>query len=146
MGRQVEIIILRSKDRSGERVFAALLVFLGLALFAAVLPTPLTEEEVLVRAFREGEVAAQECRARRLSGEISTFLQSAQCSNGRIIQAFRAVNYRYMDLITKYAEGRLQIAQKIGRGLITEAQAKSETMTLINDINEAARQRDIARR
>ncbi len=143
---RIIVVVSRPNGYGDGRVFAALLIFLGLAIFAATSPNPLTEEEVLAKALQEGEVAAHECRARRLSGEISTFLQSAQCSNGRIVQAFRAVNYRYMDLITRYAAGRLQIAQKIDRGLITEAEAKSETTTLINAINEVARQRDLARR
>jgi hypothetical protein len=146
MSSLYKIIVVVPNGHGGEKVFVALLICFGLAMFAANSPTSLSEEEVLARAFQEGQVATNECRARRLSGELHTFVQSVQCSNGRIIEAFREVNYRYMDLIGRYAAGRLQIAEKLDHRLITEAEAKSETAMLISDINEAARQRDIARR
>jgi hypothetical protein len=144
MSSRYEIIIVRPSGHNGALVFAAMIAFLALALFAGNSPASLSEEEVLAKAFQEGQAAAYECRARRLSGEILTFVQSAQCSNGRIIEAFRKVNYKYMDLINRYAAGRLQIAERTDRGFITEAEAQAETGVLIKAINEAARQRDSA--
>jgi hypothetical protein len=141
-----KIIVVVPNGHGGEKAFAALLVCLGFALFAANGSSPPAEEEVLARAFQEGQAAAIECRIKRLSGELHTHIQSVQCSNGRIIQAFWSVNYRYMDLIGRYTAGRLQIAEKIDRGLITEAQVQTETVILINAINEAARQRDLAQK
>ncbi len=97
-------------------------------------------------AFKETQTAINECRAKRLSGELKTFVASAQCSNPRIMQAYGAANYRYMDLIATFTAKRLQIAQKIDRSEITEAQAQFENTKLLNDIVEAERQRDNARR
>ncbi len=109
-------------------------------------PAPLTSEEALRMAFKETQTAINECRAKRLSGELKTFVASAQCSNPRIMQAYGAANYRYMDLIATFTAKRLQIAQKIDRSEITEAQAQFENTKLLNDIVEAERQRDNARR
>src|SRR6516165_11656589 len=43
--------------------------------------------------------AVKECKAKRLSGELKTYVQSAICSNPGVVQAFSAVNYKHMDLI-----------------------------------------------
>ena len=51
-------------------------------------------------ALDQAEHAVDECRTRRLSGELPNFAAAVQCSNPRMIQAFSAVSYSYMDLIT----------------------------------------------
>jgi hypothetical protein len=107
---------------------------------------PLTGEEALRAAFKETETAMNECRTRRLSGELKTFVASVQCSNPRIVQAFGAANYRYMDLIATFTAKRLQVAQRIDRNELTESQAQSENTKLFNEIVEVERQRDNGRR
>ena len=91
---------------------------------------------------REAQQAIDECKAKRVSGELPTFAASVQCSNPRLIQAFGAAHYRYMDLIQMLAAKRLEIAKKIDRKELTEDQAKLEYAKLAMEITEAERQRD----
>jgi hypothetical protein len=77
---------------------------------------------------REVERAMYECRARRLAGELRNFAETARCSNPRIVQAFSAANYRYMDLIASFADKRLRLAEHLDRHDLTEAQAEQETL------------------
>jgi hypothetical protein len=58
----------------------------------------------------EMTTAINECRAKRLAGELKTYVESARCSNPRIIQAFSKANYRYMDLIVLFTAKRLQVS------------------------------------
>ena len=106
-------------------------------------PAVQTGDEALRTVF---VTAVNECRARRLSGELRTFAASVQCSNARIVQAFSVANYRYMYLIDMLAAKRLQIAQRIDRKEITEAQGQLENTQLLNDLREAERQLDTNRR
>jgi hypothetical protein len=62
---------------------------------------------------KETVIAINECRARRLSGELKTYVESAQCSNPRIIQAFSAAHYRRMYLIVRFTAKRLQLSEKV---------------------------------
>jgi len=60
---------------------------------------PLNDQGALSAPLRETQRAIDESRAKRLSGELPTFAASVQCSNPRMVQAFNAAHYRYMDLI-----------------------------------------------
>jgi hypothetical protein len=95
-------------------------------------------------ALDEAEHAVDECRTRRLSGELPNFAAAVQCSNPRMIQAFSAVSYSYMDLINVLAEKRLALAQKIDSGKLTEDQADVENAKLYLELAVAERQRDTA--
>src|ERR1700684_2056990 len=50
--------------------------------------------------------AIAECREKRLRGEISTYAESARCSNPQIFEAWKASNYPHMDLITEWLNAR----------------------------------------
>lgn len=95
-------------------------------------------------ALDEAEHAVDECRTKRLSGELPSFAASVQCSNLPMIRAFGAVSYSYMDLIKALAEKRLALAQKIDRGELTEDQANLENAKLYLELAVAERQRDTA--
>jgi Transglycosylase SLT domain len=73
--------------------------------------------------------AVKECKAKRLSGELKTYVQSAMCSNPGVVQAFSAVNYKHMDLIQGFAAKRLELAEKLDRRQITEAQVSANFQT-----------------
>ena len=83
-----------------------------------------------------------ECRAKRISGELPSFVASAQCSNPPMLAAFNEVHYKYMDLIQFYAAKRLEFATKIDRGEMTEQQARIETEKVYANVQSAERQRD----
>jgi hypothetical protein len=78
--------------------------------------------------------AVKECKVKRLGGELKTYVQSAVCSNPGIVQAFSAVNYKRMDLIQTFATKRLELAEKLDRGQITEAQSERELLEFSNRI------------
>jgi hypothetical protein len=86
--------------------------------------------------------AIDECKAKRMSGELTTFSASAQCSNPRLIQAFSAAHYKYMDLIQALAMKRLEISKKIDSKELTEDQAQLEYAKFMIEVMTAERQRD----
>jgi hypothetical protein len=94
---------------------------------------------------RQTEAAITECRAKRLNGELKSYVASVRCSTPRIVQAFSAARYRYIDLIAVLNSGRLKVAERLDRREITEAQAQSDNTRLFSAIVEAERQRDAGR-
>jgi len=98
----------------------------------------------LAAAMKETEIAINECRAKRINGEIKTFVESSKCSNPRIIQAFSAAHYRYMDLIALFTAKRLQISERVDRHELTEIQAQLENTKIFTEIVDAERRRDQA--
>ena len=103
-------------------------------------------EDAMRAALKEAETAINECRAKRLSGELRTYAESAKCSNPRIAQSFNAANYRYMDLIEWLAEQRLQLAYKMDRREMTDEQARAASKKLFTAIVDEERRREAARR
>jgi hypothetical protein len=89
-------------------------------------------------ALKETVTAINECRARRLSGELKTYAESAQCSNPRIIQAFSVANYQRMYLIVQFMAKRLQLSEKVDRHELTEIDARLENAKLFIEIVGAA--------
>jgi hypothetical protein len=90
--------------------------------------------------------ATNECRAKRLRGELPTHAASVQCSNPTMITAFNEARYKYMDLIEFFAAKRLELAAKIDRGELTEKQAQIESTKAYASIQEAERRRDTGAR
>ena len=97
-------------------------------------------------ANKEAEEAANECKAKRLRGELPSRVASARCSNPRIIQAFNDAHYRYMDLIELFTDKRLQLALIEDRNKTPEDQADAESAKLFADLVEAERRRDSGER
>jgi len=73
-------------------------------------------------------------QGKALSGELKTYVQSAMCSNPGIVQAFAAINYKRLDLIQGFAAKRRELAEKLDRGQITEAQGERELSDFSNRI------------
>jgi hypothetical protein len=97
-------------------------------------------------AGNEAAAAINECRAKRLSGELKTFAQSAQCSNTRIIAAFKKANYRYMDLVVLMTAKRAQIAERLDQRQMTEADANVAFQQAFTDVVTAEKARDAMRK
>lgn len=108
-------------------------------------PLPTTAQNPLQQALKITAQAADECKAKRLSGQLPSHAASVQCANPAMLQAFSAANYRYMDLIQYFAAKRLELAIKIDRGEMTEQQAQIETQKIFGSIQATERQRDAAR-
>lgn len=97
-------------------------------------------------AVNEMAAAINECRAKRLAGELRSYVESAECSNPRIIQAFSNVNYRYMDLVTLMVAKRTQIGERLDRKQISEADAGVAYQQAFTDIVTAEKARDAMRK
>jgi hypothetical protein len=108
-------------------------------------PLPAQSQDPIQRALKITAQAADECRNKRLSGQLPSHAASVQCANSPMLQAFNAAHYRYMDLIQFFAAKRLELATKIDRGEMTEQQAQAETQKIYGGIQAAERQRDAAR-
>lgn len=104
-----------------------------------------TVQDPMQWAAKVTEQAANECRAKRLRGELPSHAASVQCANPPMLQAFNAAHYRYMDLIHFLAAKRLEVATKIDRGEMTEQQGQIETQKIYASIQATERQRDAAR-
>jgi hypothetical protein len=105
-------------------------------------PAPAPQDDLLEAALQQTAQAGARCRAKRLSGELTTYAASALCSNPAMIQEFNAIHYKYMDLIEYFASKRLEFAAKIDRGELSEDQAKAETARVYETIQVTERQRD----
>jgi hypothetical protein len=73
-------------------------------------------------------------QAKRLTGELKTYVQPAMCSYPGVVQAFSAVNYKHVDLIQGFVAKRLELAEELDRGHITEAQGERELSDLANRV------------
>jgi hypothetical protein len=105
-------------------------------------PPPVAAQDPVQWAAQVTVQATNECRAKRLRGELPTHVVSVQCSNPTIITAFQEAHYRYMDLIQFFAAKRLELAAKIDRGELTEQQAQLDGNKAYASIQETERQRD----
>lgn len=113
----------------------------------AATPVPrASNNNALAIANQEARAVILECRSKRLRGELKTYVESVQCANPRIIQAFRAANYRYPDLIDSFAKERTEIAEELDAKRMTEAQAQVENARMFSELVEAERQRDAKRK
>lgn len=107
---------------------------------------PQNAAAALKQAGAEAKAAMVECKNKRLSGELSTYAASAECSNPQIIVAFQRAGYRYMDLIYLLTAKRRALAERVDNGALTEAQAELEAAQLMIRINDEERQRDRGQR
>lgn len=97
-------------------------------------------------AGNEAASAINECKAKRLAGELKSFVQSAECSNPRIIAAFSKAGYRYMDLVSLMTAKRAQVAERLDRKQITEADANVAYQQAFADVITEEKSRDTLRK
>ena len=112
---------------------------------AGFIPAP-GSPAAMDQAAAQSQAAMAECRNRRLSGELKSYMASAQCSNPTIIEAYQRAEYRYMDLIVSYTAKRLELAEATDQGRLTEAQEVSELSQFYSGLIERERQRDRGQR
>ena len=105
-------------------------------------PLPATVQDQMQQVAKVTAQAANDCRNKRLRGELPSHAASAQCANPPMLQAFNAAHYRYMDLIQFFAAKRLEVATKIDRGEMTEQEGQIETQKIYASIQETERRRD----
>jgi hypothetical protein len=99
-------------------------------------------EDPLTVASKAAISVANECRAKRLSGELKTHVQSVECSNPRIVEAWSAANYKYMDLVKSFAAKRLELARRVDRGELSEEQNQRQIADFYSRLQAEERRRD----
>ena len=77
------------------------------------------QQEVIQQA----DQIAHACRAKRLSGELSGHVASAQCSTGPARQVIAASGYPYINLMEVFLAYRMAAAQRVDAGALTESEA-----------------------
>lgn len=102
--------------------------------------------EALKQAGILADAAVMECRNRRLSGELKTYVESVQCASPKVIEAYRSAGYRYMDLINLMTAKRLELSEKLDNGKITEAQSQLAYAQFMTSVTDIERQRDRGQR
>jgi hypothetical protein len=101
------------------------------AQVASVMQTPL----------EKSRQAIIECRDKRLRGEISTYAESARCSNSLIFEAWKAANYPHMDLITEWLNAREAASEKVDGKLITPEAFERQMAELTARLTEEEQRR-----
>jgi hypothetical protein len=81
-----------------------------------------------VRQFgTEARAVMQDCRNKRLAGELRGYVASAQCSNPRLAQLAAFYRAADGDVVALFLARRLEIAERMDAGKLTEAQGQVET-------------------
>lgn len=107
---------------------------------------PRGSPEALRQAGIQANDAIKECRSRRLNGQLISYAASAQCSGPRIYEAYGRAGYRHMDLVAQLAAKRLELAQSMDLGKLTEVQAALELSKFDTLLTNEERQRDMGKR
>ena len=81
------------------------------------------EQERIVHRDAQVKWAFEDCRNARLRGDLKSYVASVQCSNPRIRDALQRSGYQFMDLLGIELATRLNDAEKLDRGQMTEAEA-----------------------
>ncbi len=89
----------------------------------------------------EIKIAIEECRNKRLNGELKTYVDSAKCSNPRILAAYEKANYPYMDLVSLFITKRMEVSEKIDSKQLTEAEGNLQIAKLLMQISDLERKR-----
>jgi hypothetical protein len=99
-------------------IFCALLSLTGCGVMARQQQAQAVAEhaEKMKQAREIARSAMQECKDRRLRGEIRTYVDSVRCSNDRVQAAYRDASYPYIDLVGLYTAARLAGAEQIDHG------------------------------
>jgi hypothetical protein len=105
--------------------------------------SPQQQAERIKRAGNEAVRAMIECRNKRLSGELKTFVESVNCSNPKFVAAYHNAHYPYMDLIGLITAKRLEVAEKIDEKKLTEGQAQLENAEFMVHVVNIERQRNL---
>jgi 23S rRNA A2030 N6-methylase RlmJ len=84
----------------------------------------------------------QECRTKRLAGELPNYVASARCSNDRIRQVRVESGDPYMDLTDLYLAHRMALARRIDNGELSEEDTQLQLAELRTRLNSEAQQRD----
>jgi len=89
----------------------------------------------------KSRAAIAECRDKRLRGEITSYAESARCSNRLIFMAWKEANYPEMDLITEWLNAREAASAKVDQKIITPEQFERDMAEITVRITAEERRR-----
>jgi hypothetical protein len=104
-------------------------------------PPSFNPSPMMLPPIERSRAAIEDCRARRLRGEIKTYRQSAQCSNPQIFAAWKAANYPHMDLITAWLDLRESESEKVDQKVLAPEQFEREMDALTIRLTSEERRR-----
>lgn len=96
---------------------------------------------VMQAPLEKSRAAIEACRERRQRKEISTYKESAECSNPKIFAAWRDANYPHMDLITEWLNVREAESEKVDQKVITPEQFERDMEALTVRLTAEERRR-----
>ena len=109
---------------------------IALALLAPALSACAAVQQAQIQQFNtEAGAVLQECQNKRLAGELRGFVASVRCSNPRLAQLAAIHHVADGDVAALYLARRLEIAERMDAGKLTEAQDQVE---MIRAYQEAA--------
>lgn len=107
---------------------------------------PYSPVQDMSRPAAQADAAIAACKNKRLSGELQSHLQSANCSAPKIINAYETAGFRYMDLIFQITAKRAALARAIDADSLSETQAQVEYERFMTGIKRQERERDARQR
>jgi hypothetical protein len=123
-GIAVTIYGLKHLQRTTVKILAALFIIIGLLI---LFPQDQYQHSEHIReATEEARAAINECRNKRLVGELKTHTDAVNCSNPKIIEAYRRAFYPHMDLIESFTEKQSEMARMTDAGQFSEKEANLE--------------------
>jgi hypothetical protein len=102
---------------------------------------------VMTTPIEKSRLAIAECRERRLKRELSSYKESAECSNPKIFAAWQEANYPHMDLITEWLDAREAASEKVDQKVITpkEFERQMDELTVRLTAEEQRRRAGLVR-
>jgi len=74
------------------------------------------------KAAEEANSVNTQCRDRRVSGELKSHAESAECSNPGITKAYAGIGYPYMDLVAMFEARRLEMAKEVDKSMLADTE------------------------
>ncbi len=160
-GLALAFYALSNKDRKIYAAIAAIVMFFNIVLKPST-PNQVTEDNApqAISSSKPSHVSknnndlfipyidmnsinavVQECRSKRLKGELKNYVASANCSNSKILKIYQDAKYPFSDLVELLIAKRLSIGEKIDAGEITEAQGQAESTQFANQLNNVEKER-----
>jgi hypothetical protein len=96
---------------------------------------------IMQAPLEKSRTAIAECREKRLRGEISSYAESARCSNRIIFMAWKEAGYPDMDLITEWLNAREAASEKVDQKVIMPKQFEHEMAEITVRLSAEERRR-----
>ena len=95
----------------------------------------------MVVPLEKSRQAIEECRQRRLRGELASYKMSAECSSPKIFAAWQEANYPHMDLITAWVNEREAASERVDQRAMTPRDFDLKMVELTNRLTAEERRR-----